>query len=139
MQVHVFGDSREAYDASQSDDDIHDGDILLVPSEDVAGILYQAWPVAVTPGLGAFHGPARGQDTCTIQDWLTRHPGYADAAALALDIAARHAGAARLAAGNDPALAALIAADERVWSGQGIDDDLGIDEWSSLHKPYNHP
>lgn len=53
--VHTFDSTGEAYDASQTRDDIKDGDVLSVPSEKVVGILCEAWPVAVTKERGAFH------------------------------------------------------------------------------------
>jgi hypothetical protein len=34
----TFPDSRTAYDASQTNDDIRDGDVLLVPSEGNMGV-----------------------------------------------------------------------------------------------------
>jgi hypothetical protein len=37
----TFPDSRTAYDASQTNDDIRDGDVLLVPSEGNVAILVQ--------------------------------------------------------------------------------------------------
>jgi hypothetical protein len=52
----TFRDSRTAYDASQTNDDIRDGDVLLVPSEGSAAVLVQAWPtVAFGTEPGAFH------------------------------------------------------------------------------------
>ena len=39
--VHVFASTAQAYDASQSDDAIGDGDVLIVPTEQVVGFLYQ--------------------------------------------------------------------------------------------------
>jgi hypothetical protein len=53
--VHTFDSTGEAYDATQTDDSINDGDVLLIPSENVAGFLFKAWPVAITPEHGAFH------------------------------------------------------------------------------------
>jgi hypothetical protein len=53
--VHTFDSTGEAYDTTQTDDSINDGDVLLIPSEDVAGFLFKAWPVAITPEHGAFH------------------------------------------------------------------------------------
>ncbi|MBM4574961.1 hypothetical protein GS896_25685 [Rhodococcus hoagii] len=63
--VHIFDDSGEAYDLSQCDDTIRSGDVLYVPSENAAAILYLAWPT-VLPGYerGEFHGQAS-------------HPGFA--------------------------------------------------------------
>jgi hypothetical protein len=55
MNTHTFNSTGEAYDASQCDDAIRDGDLLHVPSEGVVGILCGAWPVAVTAAHGAFH------------------------------------------------------------------------------------
>ncbi|WP_280273413.1 hypothetical protein [Nocardia wallacei] len=55
MTVHIFASSDEAYDRSQCDDQIADGDILVIPSEGVAGWLDKAWPVAATRNVGAFH------------------------------------------------------------------------------------
>jgi hypothetical protein len=55
FKVHTFGSTGEAYDASQCDDNIENGDVLIVPSERVAGVLVEAWPVAVTEQFGKFH------------------------------------------------------------------------------------
>lgn len=65
--VHTFGDSGEAYDATQTGywwDDINspnaqqvevkDGDILVIPSEGVVGVC-STWPVAVTKNSGKLH------------------------------------------------------------------------------------
>jgi hypothetical protein len=56
---HTFDGTRDAYDASQCDDGIRDGDVLVVPAEGVIGILVQAWPTAVVwdraSGSGSFH------------------------------------------------------------------------------------
>jgi hypothetical protein len=54
-KLHTFETTGEAYDASQTDDRIRDGDILHVPTEDVVGILLEAWPVAITEKHGEFH------------------------------------------------------------------------------------
>lgn len=70
--VHLFGDTREAYDFSQSRDAVHDGDVLLVPGDGVDAILYQAWPVAVNepPDVqyGEFHGFPGGPDALAAKD-----------------------------------------------------------------------
>lgn len=55
MKVHRFDSTGEAYSASQTRDDIHDGDVLSVPSEQVVGILVSAWPTAVGERYGEFH------------------------------------------------------------------------------------
>lgn len=54
-KVHTFDSTGEAYDRSQCDDAIKHGDVLHVPSERVVGILYQAWPIALTQARGEFH------------------------------------------------------------------------------------
>lgn len=68
FRTHYFDSTGEAYDASQTDYyrfagdgglhriEVHDGDLLVVPSEGVYGFLYQAWPVAVSSKHGEFHG-----------------------------------------------------------------------------------
>jgi hypothetical protein len=53
--VFWFGSTEEAYNASQSRDDIRDGDVLAVESERVAAVLMGAWPVAVTRAHGQLH------------------------------------------------------------------------------------
>lgn len=55
--VHRFDSTREAYDATQCREDIRDGDLLVVASEQVVGLLDEAWPVAFTEAHGEFHGP----------------------------------------------------------------------------------
>ncbi|MET7495087.1 hypothetical protein [Streptomyces sp900116325] len=54
--VHRFDDTIEAYDATQCRDDIRDGDVLVVESEKVVGLLVEAWPIAITEVSGEFHG-----------------------------------------------------------------------------------
>lgn len=56
LRVFTFADSGEAYEHCQVRDDLHDGDVLHIPSECVAGFLMQAWPIAVTAERGALHG-----------------------------------------------------------------------------------
>lgn len=67
-KVHTFDSSKEAYDASQTQDEIHDGDLLFVPSEQLAGVLVGAWPVAVTEQRGEFHRLAEGITWETFED-----------------------------------------------------------------------
>lgn len=59
MKEHRFETSGEAYDACQCDDEIKDGDVLIVESERVVGIAH-TWPVAVTREHGALHRLADG-------------------------------------------------------------------------------
>ncbi|WP_326604279.1 hypothetical protein [Streptomyces sp. NBC_01800] len=56
LPVHRFGDTWEAYDATQCRDDIADGHVLVIESEQVVGFLVDAWPVAITEEHGQFHG-----------------------------------------------------------------------------------
>ncbi|MER5638294.1 hypothetical protein ABT095_15195 [Kitasatospora sp. NPDC002227] len=54
--VHRFDSTAEAYDATQCDEEIRDGDVLVIESEGVVGFLVEAWPVAVTAVRGELHG-----------------------------------------------------------------------------------
>ena len=54
MAQHTFDSTSGAYDATQCDDTIRNGDILLVESERVVG-LAATWPVAVTVEHGSLH------------------------------------------------------------------------------------
>jgi hypothetical protein len=65
--VHVFASSADAYDASQCDEAIRDGDILSVPSESTAAVLAGAWPVAVTLKAGEFHTLTDGATFATFE------------------------------------------------------------------------
>lgn len=62
--VHYFLDAHSGYDATQCDERIKDGDVLVVESAGIVGILYDvAWPVALTEAgaaeWGAFRDDAR--------------------------------------------------------------------------------
>ncbi|WP_199570569.1 hypothetical protein [Streptomyces murinus] len=54
-KVHRFDSTGDAYDATQWNDEIRDGDVLVVESEGVVGILRSAWPAALTPANGELH------------------------------------------------------------------------------------
>ena len=64
ISVHTFPDSRSAYDATQtgqwyddatdSEVEVKNGDILVIPDEGVVG-LCSTWPVAVTANAGQLH------------------------------------------------------------------------------------
>jgi hypothetical protein len=56
VKSHTFTDSGAAYNQTQWDDNIHSGDVLVVPSEKVVGFLLEAWPCAVTKARGHLHG-----------------------------------------------------------------------------------
>lgn len=68
IRVFRFADTGLAYDASQCDDEIRDGDILVVESERVVGVLVGAWPVAVTSEHGQFHTLEQGLDLADYED-----------------------------------------------------------------------
>lgn len=57
--VHILDDSGSGYDQTQTDDEIKNGDVLVIASEGVVGILMKAWPIAIVfdpeTGPGAFH------------------------------------------------------------------------------------
>lgn len=44
-----------AYDETQVNSDIKDGDVLIVPDQGVVGIMFKAWPTALTSENGHFH------------------------------------------------------------------------------------
>jgi hypothetical protein len=48
-------DSGRAYDITQTNEDIKDGDALVVLNEGIVGIMYKAWPTALTNEKGQFH------------------------------------------------------------------------------------
>ncbi len=82
MKIHTFDSTQEAYNDSQTGYvpldaelppltestisewnaaydaatvEVSDGDILVVPSENVVGIMVRAWPTAVSMNAGSFH------------------------------------------------------------------------------------
>lgn len=57
IKIHTFLTTGIAYDASQTDLEIKDGDVLVATEEKVVGFLAKAWPVAVTAEHGHFHLP----------------------------------------------------------------------------------
>lgn len=54
---HIFSSSGEAYDLTQTDDGIKDGDVLVIPDEGIIGILIEAWPAAIIYQEG--YGPGK--------------------------------------------------------------------------------
>lgn len=82
--IHVFDSTGEAYDDTQTRDDIRDGDVLLIPSEGVVGFLNAAWPVAVTEAHGALHTLKGGLATLDTAEFTP----YAASIALARQVAA---------------------------------------------------
>ena len=89
--AHVFGSTREAYDHSQASDAIRDGDVLFVPTEGIAAVLYGAWPVAVNEPHdvqhGEFHGYVGGADALAAADGGR----YAESVQMARDLITRPA------------------------------------------------
>lgn len=71
-KVHTFESSGEAYDWSQCRDDIDIGDVLYVPSEQVAAVLVDAWPTVDTqdelPEGCAFHTFSPGYTGSTLDN-----------------------------------------------------------------------
>lgn len=61
MKVHEFTSSSEAYDATQCDEWISDGDIVIIRNEGVAGIAH-TWPFAITENCGCLHKIAPDQE-----------------------------------------------------------------------------
>lgn len=53
--THTFNTTGEAYDNSQSNEDIDNGDVLHIPTEGVVAVA-DTWPFAVTVKRGAMHG-----------------------------------------------------------------------------------
>lgn len=54
ITIHSFASSGIAYDATQCDDAVKTGDILVIESEGVVGVAY-TWPFAVTEKHGDLH------------------------------------------------------------------------------------
>jgi hypothetical protein len=82
VQIHRYESTGEAYDDSQCNEDIHDGDVLVVASEGVVGILVKAWPIAITEARGAFHFVKDGD---TVSRFVTdEYPDTDYSASLAL-------------------------------------------------------
>jgi hypothetical protein len=83
MNVHNFSSSGSAYDACQCDEDIKDGDVLVIESEEVAGVA-GTWPVAVTVKNGELHTLIAGK---TPEEVFDEEPemvaGYRNAVQLA--------------------------------------------------------
>ena len=61
-----FADSGEAYNATQTDENIHDGDIVET-QDGSAAILMQAWPVSIKGDAGQFHTLAEGASWDTLE------------------------------------------------------------------------
>lgn len=64
-----FDDSRDAYDASQCDGGIGNGDMLIVPDEEAIALAW-AWPVAISANAGGFHAFS---DPKVFEEFAERH------------------------------------------------------------------
>jgi len=76
--VHQFNSTGEAYDASQTSDHIKDGDVLVIGREQIVGVLFEAWPCAVTDNHGAFHQLAPDTDITAIPKTAGSTKSYAE-------------------------------------------------------------
>lgn len=59
MRTHEFENTKDAYDATQCDEEVKDGELILVESEKVVGVVW-TWPFAVTEEKGELHGAPAG-------------------------------------------------------------------------------
>jgi hypothetical protein len=84
MAVHQFESSGEAYDATQCDESIKNGDVLVIASEGVIGIA-DTWPVAVTIAKGELHEPAEGYTLARCFEGREARFGIEAAKAVAAD------------------------------------------------------
>lgn len=100
-RLHAFETTGNAYDATQSDEQIKSGDTLIVLKERVVAVAY-TWPLAVTAQAGALHSL-----TPLIGDTLLRVAGSFNLQEA--DIAAAIEMAVALGFDLDPAILALSA------------------------------
>jgi hypothetical protein len=115
--AHIFATSGGAYNASQTNDRIVDGDILLVPSESRAAVLVEAWPVyafgTAEPGSGAFD---QLRPEATWQDFSDGR--YLDSAIVAVTL---HTVLLQRAAGLPTDDRLLAIARDHGWEGEMAD------------------
>jgi hypothetical protein len=93
LNVHTFESTAEAYDASQTREEIHDGDVLYVPSEDAIAVLVSAWPTALDAehAGGSFHVLEDGVSWDSIPDEVRRvNNNYSASVALARETLLKH-------------------------------------------------
>jgi hypothetical protein len=77
VKVWAFRSNREAYDLTQTSDEIKDGDVLYVPSENLVGFLAKAWPIAVIGKPENFH-------TAREESWSDLNEEYGESIAAAI-------------------------------------------------------
>lgn len=99
-RYHGFASTGNAYDATQTDDRIENGDTLLILSEGVIGVAH-CWPFAVTALAGKLHAVSPKPD-----DTLAAFA--ASFSCLTADITAAAALAVALEFPIDPAVSALL-------------------------------
>ena len=91
-QVHTFKTTAEAYNASQTHDEIHDGDVLVATEEGAVAVMLEAWPTALDEATAgeAFHvlNPDASWDAIPEVGNATRRRDYSASAALAREKAA---------------------------------------------------
>lgn len=131
VQIHTYPSTGQAYNDSQVNPKVKDGDVLSVPSEGVHGFLYQAWPVASAhPGRpGAFH-------TANFDGLLKDHPQYAQAHSLAKSL--RHiTGSLRTQANpyTDENPYASPGGQDGAYDGKATDDDQDMSTRDPLGGP----
>lgn len=84
-RVHTFETTSEAYNRSQVDDSIRDGDVLTVPSEGAVAVMVSAWPTAITDNASgeAFHKLGTGIDWGAVPNLRGGMDDYRPSAELA--------------------------------------------------------
>jgi hypothetical protein len=89
--VHEFDSTSFAYDMSQCDDEIKNGDVLVVRSERAVAIMLEAWPCAYAPELSGEHFHAATADLDFAHVESVSKPGlyldYSDSLAIARRVA----------------------------------------------------
>ena len=56
-------DALMAYDSTQTDEEIQDGDVLVVPSAKMVGVMISAWPTAINASVTRRTTMARGSQS----------------------------------------------------------------------------
>lgn len=73
MTVHEFETTSDAYGACQCDENIHDGDLLVIKEEQVVGVA-DTWPIAVTKVSGELHNIIPGH----VDSFLITNPKFVE-------------------------------------------------------------
>ena len=123
---HHFDSTREAYDDAQLNADINDGDVLIIESEEVVGLVGD-FPVAVTEWTGDLHDLAAG-DTLESLGFSDKSIAVARDAAKTLGFPLAEIGAEEKTVSVDDMSAALECFDNTV----GARHDAEVKAWDSL-------